>query len=153
MESVMITLIDQLSLGFDSALCCLALGAAMPARGIRPGLAMLFGLSDLAASLLASLPVSHFVPMPPTALYLAFALLLGIGARSYPRLAWAAPFVLSLDNLSTASSVSDAFAGGASSALFALAALRAGAWLSQPTRMPLFIGVLTLTPGRSNKQD
>lgn len=127
----MITLIDQLSLGFDSALCCLALGTAVPARGTHLVLAMLFGLSDLAASLLACLPVSHFVPMPPAALYLAFAMLLGIGARSYPRLAWVAPFLLSLDNLYATSSVPDAFADGAISSLFALAALRAGAWLSQ----------------------
>ncbi|MGF6551738.1 hypothetical protein [Paraburkholderia youngii] len=123
----MITLFNQLAFGFDSALYCLTLGDAVPARGTRLVLAMLFGLSDLAASLFACLPASHSGPMLPTALYLAFAMLLGIGARSYPRLAWAAPFLLSLDNLFATSSVPDAFADGASSAAFALAALRAGA--------------------------
>ncbi|WP_429557967.1 hypothetical protein [Paraburkholderia youngii] len=92
---------------------------------------MLFGLADFLASMLASLPVSHFVPMPPAALYPVFAILLGIGARAYPCLAWAAPFLLSLDNLCATSSVPEAFADGASSAAFALAALRAGAWLSR----------------------
>jgi hypothetical protein len=115
----------------DSALCCVALGAAVPASGVRFGVAMLFGLCDLAASLLASLPAGHFVPMPPVALYAVFAISIGVGARAYPRLAWAAPVVLSLDNLATAGSVPDAFVNGASSALFALIALRAGAWLAR----------------------
>ena len=125
------TLIDQLSMGFDSTLCCIALGGAVAVRGKRLVLALLFGLSDLVASLLASLPVSHLVPMPPTALYLGFAVLVGIAARVHPRLVWAAPLVLSLDNLFGASSLSGAFVDGASSALLALAALSAGAWISR----------------------
>jgi hypothetical protein len=132
----MTILFSTLSPALDSALCCLALGAAVPAWGGRPGVAVLFGLCDLAASLFASLTPVHFVSMPPAALYAVFAMSIGVGARAYPRLAWAAPVVLSLDNLATAGSVPDAFVHGTGSALFALVALRAGAWLSRRASVP-----------------
>ena len=70
----MTLLTESLSLGLDSALCCLALGAAIPSRGTQFILATLFGLCDLAASLLSSLPASHIVAMPPAPLYLGFIL-------------------------------------------------------------------------------
>lgn len=124
-------LIDQFYLGFDSLLCCVALGRAAPASSTRLLLALLFGLADFAASLLASLPVWHLIPMPLSTLYLDFAMLVGICARWYPRLAWAAPIVLSLDNLFAPSSVPGAFIDGANSALLALGALSAGAWISR----------------------
>lgn len=134
----MTTLIQQLSPAIDSALCCLALGAAVPSHRSRVAVAMLFGVCDLAASLLAlaPLPLSvqppHFIAMPPAALYFGFAMLVGLGARAYPRLAWAAPVLLSLDNLFAPGSIADALADGASSAALAAAALYAGAWFSLP---------------------
>jgi hypothetical protein len=140
----MMMLSSELSLSLDSALCCLALGASAPRSGTRLGFALLFGLCDLTASLLASLPISPIVSMPPAFLYPVLVVLLGVGARSYPRLAWAAPVVLSLDNLASASSVPDAFVDGASSALFALIALQAGAWLARRGAVRL-----TLVRGRA----
>ena len=127
----MTLLTESLSLGLDSALCCLALGAAIPSRGTQFILATLFGLCDLAASLLSSLPASHIVAMPPAPLYLGFAFLLGIGARSYRCLAWAAPILLSIDNLYSITNVPDAVTDAAISSLLALTAMRIGAWLRE----------------------
>jgi hypothetical protein len=127
-------------LGLDSALCCLAFGTAVRAPGTRLGVALLFGLCDLIASLLASLPMTFIVPMPAAPLYTLCAMSLGLGVRFHPRLVWAAPFVLSLDNLTSASSVTEAFADGASSALFALVALQLGAWWVRSLVEPLGTG-------------
>lgn len=127
----MSTLTSLFSGGLDSALCCVALGAATLSWRVRFRLAFAFGLCDTAGSMLGSV-LDRPWPLPPgLALYLSFAVLLGLAVRRFPRLLWATPIVLSLDNLAIGGHLGDALADGMGSASLALLGLVVGAALRQ----------------------
>lgn len=116
----------QLSLGLDSAVCCAALGALGPLETRWLRLALLFGLCDIVASIAGSFWWQSLSAPPELAVYLCFASSLGLAARFFPDLIWAAPMLLSLDNLASPGTLPEAIADGLVSAFLALGGIGTG---------------------------
>lgn len=115
------TLLDLTSLGSDSFLACLIVGALGISRREALGLATAFGACDAAASLLGSMWPVHLSPLVLVAAMLLCALVLVAAARGARALLPALPLLLSLDNLCTALPAGMSLpAGAASGAMAAL---------------------------------
>jgi hypothetical protein len=113
------TLVDLSSLGFDSFLACLIVGALGISRRQALGLAGAFGACDAAASLLGSMWPIHLSPLMPVAAMGLCALVLAAAARGARTLLPALPLLLSLDNLCAELPSGMALPAGAASAAMA----------------------------------
>jgi hypothetical protein len=127
--------------GFDSALCCVAIGTMPQPWSERFRLALAFGMCDAAASGLGSL-FAWPLPNPPAiVVYLCCAALLGLAARHSPRVLYVLPLVLSLDDLVSGLPLEGSVVAGILSAMLSLLGFSAGAvlyrcWQRRP-REPL----------------
>lgn len=92
-------LLSGIGASLDSFLVCVAVGSQMPLWRDRLRLSLVFGICDAAAALLGSFWQCGALEPQAIAIYLLCATLIAQGASHSRALLYAAPLLLSIDNL------------------------------------------------------